>query len=309
MAVFCNQATIRYGGVVRQSNITCGEIVETVRMTKTALIGTYDAGSVMTYIVNVTNDGETPLSNVTFTDDLGQYDMGQASYTPLTYVDGSLKVFADGAEMPAPAVTADPGLTAEGIDVPAGGSVTLIYAARVNEYAPLGEDEEGNAETIVNTAAVTGAGIARAVTASATVEADVTPDLTVAKSVCPGTVTENTRVTYTFVIANTGRETGEGDNVILSDTFSPVLTDLTVTLNGQVLAEGTGYTYDGTTGEFATAEGVITVPGAVYTQNGETGVWTTEPGTVTLTISGYLGAVPDQPDEEEPPVERNERKK
>ena len=213
------------------------------------------------------------------------------------------------AATPAPAVTADPGLTAEGIDLPPNGAVTLIYAARVNEYAPLGEDEEGNAETIVNTAAVTGAGIARAVTASATVEADVTPDLTVAKSVCPGTVTENTRVTYTFVIANTGRETGEEDNVVLSDTFSPVLTDLTVTLNGQVLAEGTGYTYDGTTGEFATAEGVITVPGAVYTQNEESGVWTTEPGTVTLTISGYLGAVPDQPDEEEPPVERNERKK
>ena len=41
MAVFCNQATISYGGVVRQSNVACGELVETVRMTKTALIGTY----------------------------------------------------------------------------------------------------------------------------------------------------------------------------------------------------------------------------------------------------------------------------
>ena len=94
MAVFCNQATISYGGVVRQSNVACGELVETVRMTKTALIGTYDMGSVLTYIVNVTNEGDAPLSNLTFTDDLGQYDMGQASYTPLTYVDGSLKVFA-----------------------------------------------------------------------------------------------------------------------------------------------------------------------------------------------------------------------
>ena len=96
---------------------------------------------------------------------------------------------------------------------------------------------------------------------------------------------------------------------MLSDTFSPVLTDLTVTLNGQVLAEGTGYTYDETDGEFATAEGVIAVPGAVYTQNEETGVWTTEPGTVTLTISGYLGAVPDQPEEEIPPIERNGQRK
>jgi uncharacterized repeat protein (TIGR01451 family) len=305
MAVFCNQAAIRYGTTVRQSNIACGEIVETVRMTKTALIDTYDAGSVLTYIVNIANDGETPLSNLTFTDDLGAYSEGSVTYTPLSYVDGSMKVFADGTEQPAPVVTGETDLTAEGIDVPANGSTTLIYAARVNEYAPLGEDEEGDAETIVNTASLTGVGIAQAVTASATVSADVTPDLTIAKSICPSAVTENSRVTYTFVIANTGGETAEEDGVVLTDTFNPVLTDLAVTMNGQVLAEGTGYTYDETNGEFATADGAITVPGAVYTQDEETGVWTTEPGTVTLTISGYLGAVTGNP---EPPIERNAKK-
>lgn len=307
MAVFCNQATIRYGATVRQSNIACGEIVETVRMTKTALIGTYDSGSVLTYIVNVTNDGETPLSNLTFTDDLGEYEDGNVAYTPLTYVEGSLKVFADGTEMPAPVVTGENGLTAEGIDVPANGSAALIYAARVNEYAPLGADGEGEAETIVNTASLTGIGIAQAVTATATVSANVTPDLTIAKSVCPSTVTENSRVTYTFVIANTGSETAEEDGVVLTDTFNPVLTDLSVSLNGQMLAEETGYTYDETTGEFATVEGVITVPGAVYTQDEATGVWSTEPGTVTLTISGYLGALTPNPDPE-PPIEKNAKK-
>ena len=92
---------------------------------------------------------------------------------------------------------------------------------------------------------------------------------------------------------------------MLTDTFNPVLTDLAVTMNGQVLAEGTGYTYDETTGEFATADGAITVPGAVYTQDEATGVWTTEPGTVTLTISGYLGALTEEP---EPPIERNAKK-
>lgn len=306
MAVFCNQAVIRYGTTVRQSNIACGEIVETIRMTKTALIDTYDSGSVLTYIVNIANDGDTPLSNLTFTDDLGAYSEGSVTYTPLSYMDGSMKVFANGAEMPAPVVTGGTELTAEGIDVPAGGSTSLIYAARVNEYAPLGEDEEGAAETIVNTATLTGVGITQAVTASAIVTADVNPDLTIAKSICPSAVTENSRVTYTFVIANTGRETTEEDGVVLTDTFNPVLTDLAVTMNGQVLAEGTGYTYDEATGEFATAEGVICVPGAVYTQDEESGVWTTEPGTVTLTISGYLGAAP-APDPE-PPVEKNAKK-
>ena len=307
MAVFCNQAAIRYGTTVRQSNIACGEIVETVRMTKTALIGTYDAGAVLTYIVNVTNDGDSPLSNLTFTDDLGEYSDGDVAYTPLTYVEGSFKVFADGAEMPAPVVTGGNGLTAEGIDVPANGSATLIYAARVNEYAPLGPDEEGEAETIVNTASLTGIGIAQAVTASATVSADISPDLTIAKSVCPSAVTENSRVTYTFVIANTGRGTTEEDGVVLTDTFNPVLTDLSVSVNGQMLAEGTGYTYDQTSGEFATADGVITVPGAVYSQDEATGVWSTEPGTVIVTISGYLGALTPDP-APNPPIEKNAKK-
>ncbi len=303
MAVFCNQATISYGGTVRQSNIACGEIVETVNMTKTALIGTYDSGSVLTYIVNVNNGGDSPLLNLTFDDDLGTYSEGQASYTPLTYVDGSMKVFMDGTEQPVPAVTADPELHAEGIDIPAGGSVTLIYAAQVNEYAPLGENEEGTAQSIVNTAMVRGAGIAEAVTATATVLADVSPDLTVAKSVCPTTVTENSRVTYTFVIANTGSATQEGDGVILSDLFNPVLTDITVLMNGQLLTEGEGYTYNDGTGEFATAAGTLNVPGAEYAQDAETGVWTTDPGTVTLTVSGYIGTVTEDPGPE-PPVEK-----
>lgn len=306
MAVFCNQATISYGGTVRQSNVACGEIVETVSMTKTALIGTYGSGSVLTYIVNVNNGGDSHLLNLAFDDDLGTYSDGQASYTPLTYVDGSMKVFTDGIEQPVPAVTADPELHAEGIDIPSGGSVTLIYAARVNEYAPLGEDAEGAAQTIVNTASVRGGGIAEAVTATATVTADVGPDLTVAKNVCPSSVTENSRVTYTFVISNTGRATEEEDNVILSDVFSPVLADLTVTLNGQILTEGEGYTYDEGSGEFATTPGTLTVPGAEYVQNEETGVWSTDPGTAALTISGYIGAVPETP---EPDVPAEKKKK
>ena len=291
MAVFHNQATISYGGIVRQSNITSGQIVDTVTVTKTPLTGTYGQGTVLTYVVNIRNEGDTPLAALTLTDDLGAYVSGTATYVPLTYVDGTLKVFRNGTEQPAPVVTADPSLTAVGIDIPVGEAATVVYEAQINEYAPLGTDGTGEAQCVVNTVSVTGEGITDAATATAEVTAQTGPDLSVNKCVSPSTVTENGRVTYTFVISNAGTATEAADDVVLTDVFDPVLTDLTVVLDGQTLEAGSGYTYDGTTGTFETAQGVVTVPGAAYQQDPDTGVWTTEPGSVTLTVSGNLGSV------------------
>ena len=58
-------------------------------------------------------------------------------------------------------------------------------------------------------------------------------DLTVSKAICPATVTESGQLTYTFVLQNFGNTAATaGDNVILTDTFDPALTGLTVTYNG-----------------------------------------------------------------------------
>ena len=284
MAVFYNQATISYGGTVRQSNITEGQLLEAVSVTKTPVIGTYAQGDTLVYVVNIVNESGAPLTGLTLTDDLGAYESGTQSYTPLTYAEGSLHVYADGTEQPAPAVTTDPGLTADGIDLTANGAVTVVYAAKANEFAPLGTDAQ-----IVNTVSVSGGGIAEAVTATATVTAQDGPDLNVLKSVCPSAVAENGRVSYTFLISNTGTETQEADNVILSDVFDPLLSDLVVTLDGAVLTAGTDYTYDSATGEFATTAGTVTVPGAKFVQDPTTGVWTADPGTATLTVTGTIG--------------------
>ena len=113
--------------------------------------------------------------------------------------------------------------------------------------------------------------------------------LSIGKAVSPASVAENGRITYTFVISNSGGEqtTTEG-NPVITDTFSPILSDIVVTLNGAPLAEGTGYTYDETTGLFTTADGMITVPAATFTQDPATGVWSVTPGTVTLTVTGTI---------------------
>ena len=106
---------------------------------------------------------------------------------------------------------------------------------------------------------------------------------------CPDTLSSCEEVTYTFIIQNAGNEAVLAtDDLVVSDTFAPILSNLTVTLNDTPLAVGTGYTYDATTGAFATVAGQITVPAATFTQDPTTGVVTTTPGVSVLTVSGTI---------------------
>ena len=169
------------------------------------------------------------------------------------------------------------------ITVPAGGSALLVYEARPNAFAPAGA-----AAAITNTATVTGGGLSAPLSDDATVTAAAEPYLTISKSLCPLTVTENGQLTYTFVVQNSGSAAAVAtDNAVITDTFSPILSGLTVTFSGQVWTEGVDYTYDEATGQFATIPGRITVPAATFTQN-ESGVWVTEPGTAVLRVTGTV---------------------
>lgn len=283
MATFFNQATLSYNGNVVNSNITSGEILEVLSMTKTAVSANYRAGGNVTYVISVVNSGTTPYDGLVLTDNLGAYLFGTETLTPLTYVDGSVRYFINGTPQPAPAVTAGPPLTVSGITVPAGGNVTLVYEADVNGFAPLGEQD-----SIVNEAVLSGGGIT-AVTATETVTPNGAPLLSISKSVSPTVVAENGQITYTFIVQNQGNTPAAAtDNVIITDTFDPVLSDLTVTVNGAPIAENTGYTYNEATGEFATQPGVITVDAATYVQDAATGTVIITPGVTVVTVTGTV---------------------
>ena len=281
MAAFYNQATLSYSGRTVNSNVTTGEIVAVLSATKTAVTGEYTQGSETVYLVNIVNSGSEPFAGLTLTDDLGAYTFNETTLTPLDYVERSVKYFVNGALQAEPAVTAGPPLTVTGISVPAGGTATVVYAATANGFAPL----DG---TITNTATVSGADVAD-VTASETTTASTGPELAITKSVSPQTVAENSEVTYTFVISNTGgAEAGAAENLTVTDTFDPALTDIVVTYNGTARTVTTDYTYDETNGEFATAPGSVTVPAATFTQDPATGMWSVDPGCVTITVTGKL---------------------
>lgn len=283
MASFTNFATLSYNGGTTNSNTVTGEILETLAATKTAVRSSYGAGEDVAYVINLVNSGSTPLGGLTLADDLGGYTVGGNTVYPLAYKAGSVKYFINGVLQTAPTATAGPPLTIEGISVPAGGNATVVYEADITAYAPLAAEN-----TITNTVTVTGAAIAAPVTATETIGAESRANLSISKALSPAAVAERGRITYTFVIENTGNAAAEiADDVVFTDNFDPVLSDLIVAYNGTAWTQGTNYTYDETTGAFASLPGQITVPAASYTQN-EDGTFTVTPGTATLIISGTV---------------------
>ena len=282
MAIFSNQATLTYNGNTTNSNIAYGEILDVLAVTKTAVEGNYTPGALVTYVVTLRNTGTSALTGLTVTDDLGGYDLNGATVYPLTYEAGSATYFVDGVPQAAPVVTAGPPLVFSGITVPGGGDAVLVYQARANAFA----DPAG---TIDNTVTVTGDGLSAPLTATETVTALAEANLTIAKSITPAQVTDNDRVTYTFIIQNTGNQAVVAtDNAAITDTFDPILTDLAVTFEGVTWTLGTQYNYNETTGLFSTVPGQILVPAATYTQDPVTGAYTVTPGIVTLTVTGTI---------------------
>ena len=284
MAIFSNQATLTYNGNSTNSNIAYGEILDVLVATKTAIEGSYTPGQIVTYAVTLRNTGTSPLTGLTVTDDLGGYPFNGTTVYPLTYEDGSAAQFTNGVPQPAPAVTAGPPLVFTGITVPAGGDVVLLYQARANDYA-----DPAVGGTITNTVTVTGDGLSAPITATETVTVDERPVLSICKSITPSQVVDNDRVTYTFLIQNSGNlPVVATDNAAITDTFDPILTALTVTFNGAAWTEGVQYNYDEATGLFTTVPGQILVPAATYTQDPVTGIYTATPGTATLVVTGTI---------------------
>ena len=284
MAIFSNVATLTYNGSSTNSNIAYGEILDVLAVSKTSVEGTYTPGTLVTYVVTLRNTGTATLTGLTVTDNLGAYDLGGTTVYPLTYQDGSAALFVDGVAQPAPAVVAGPPLVISGINLPGGSDAVLVYQALANVYA----DPEAGGE-IVNTVTVTGAGLGTPATDTATVIVTTAPVLTISKCITPTQVVDNDRVTYTFVIQNTGnRAVVATDNASISDIFDPALTALAVTFEGATWTEGVQYTYDEATGTFTTVPGQITVPAATYTQDPVTGAYTATPGVVTLTVTGTI---------------------
>ncbi len=284
LITFTNQASLSYNNTVTNSNVTTGQIIEVLSISKTSLQTTYSADDTVTFIISIVNSGNTPFTNITLNDNLAGYTVGNGSAYPLSYVENSVRYFVNGVMQSAPAVSTAVALVISGINIPAGGNAVVVYEARITKYAPL----EANS-TITNAATIEGAGITTLISASETLNIEEEPQLTISKSLSPTTVSENGQITYTFVIQNYGNTAADADdNAIISDIFSPILGNITVQFNSATWAPTENYTYSEETGAFATVAGQVTVPAATFTQNAQTGEVSVEPGVSVLTVTGTL---------------------
>lgn len=283
MPAFTNMATLTYNGNTVNSNVVTGQILEALSVAKTAVLPEYSVGEDVAYVVSIVNQGTAAYENLTITDDLGAYTVEAQTRYPLTYTPGSVRYYVNGVLQSAPAVTAGPPLAITGITVPAGGNAVVVYEARANAYAP-----GAVGSTIVNTATVTGGGLSAPLTAQETVTVAQEADPVITKALDPMVVPENGQLTYTFTIRNYGNTPLVAtDDVVLTDTFDPVLENIAVTFEGEPWTQGINYSYNQTTGVFSTLPGQIAVPAATYTQNPD-GTWAVTPGTVTLTVAGTI---------------------
>lgn len=283
MASFTNVATLSYGGNQVSSNVVTGEIREVLTVSKTAVPAAYAVGDTITYVIYLINSGTAALTGLTVTDDLGGYTFGAGTVYPLRYTDGTVRYFANGVLQAARTSAAGAAAAVYRHYRPRpGGTAALVYQAEVTAYAPPTADG-----VISNTVTVTGGALAGQ-TATEEIMASQAARLEITKALSPAVVAENGQLTYTFTIRNFGPTAVDAaDDAAVTDTFSPVLNDITVTYNGTPWATPGDYTYSAATGVFSTTPGRITVPAAAYTQSTD-GTWVITPGTATLVVSGTI---------------------
>lgn len=287
MATIENFATVSYtsGGVTetKVSNLAEIGLESAISFTKTTLGETYGEDEVVTYILSMTNTSTSAITNVSITDDLGTFVFGTLELTPLTYAPPAL-LLIDGQDVSAQ-LTVDTATAGSLVfsfpTLPAGATANIVYRAAVNEYAPL--DVEAG---ITNTATLTSDSDCADGTASATITAVSAANVSVFKQMSPNPVICGDTVTYTIRIYNYGNIAAE--NVVLTDTFNPAPTNITVSRDGTLLPAN-DYSYvDGTLTVPTGTTTAVSVPAATFVRDATTGIVTVTPGMIEYTITGTI---------------------
>lgn len=286
--IITNQASLNYqyngqtGSAV--SNIATAILTEALSVEKVSIEDVYRFGEALTYSVSVFNSSSSTLTNVVVTDNLGSYNVGGNTVTPLTYV-GDAILFVNGvfAGDITPTSVGENAVTFTLPTLAPNSRAQILYKAVVNSSAPLAEGG-----TITNVVSVFGAGTSvPPVTDSNTVTVDNYADVTITKNMTPSSVSDGEALTYTFVISNYGNT--EATDIVLTDAFDPAPENIVVQVDGETLA-ASDYSYVGGVLTLPAAGSAysLSLPAATITQDPATGEVSVVPSSLTVTVVGTI---------------------
>ena len=286
--IITNQASLnyQYNGQTGSafSNIATAMLTEALSVEKVSIEDVYRFGETLTYSVSVFNSSASTLTNVVVADNLGSYNVGGNTVTPLTYV-GNAILFINGAFAGniVPTSVEDDSVTFTLPTLAPNSRAQILYKTIVNASAPLADGG-----TITNTASVFSGGTSvPPVTDSNTVRVDNYADVTITKNMTPSSVSDGETLTYTFVISNYGNT--EATDIVLTDAFEPAPENIVVQVGGQTLAES-DYSYVGgvLTLPGAGSEYSLSLPAATITQDPAPGEVSVVPSSLTVTVVGTI---------------------
>lgn len=286
--VITNQASVayQYNGQSASaiSNIATATLTEPLSVEKVSVESVYRYGEEVTYSISFENSGNTALTEVKITDNLGTYTLAgtTTSVTPLRYVAPAI-LLIDGAYSGniTPTVNSDSVV----FTVPAlavSSRAQIIYKAVVNNYAPLGTGSQ-----ITNTVSLTATGVNTPITDDNTITVADYAEIAVTKNMSPANVVDGDALTYTFVINNYGNATAE--EIVLHDTFDPAPDTITLQLNGVTKpASSYSYTNGVLTYPVSTSSESLSLPPATIVQDPISGEVSITPSSLTITVTGVL---------------------
>jgi len=282
-----NSATATYGYGRNSRDSASSNVATTNLITEFAISGykeslnsAFRAGENITYYVHVSNDGTSPLYNVTISDNLG------GTQTPLTFVDSSAVLNINGTNSPIIPTSVNPLTFVLPTPLGAGDLATLTYVARVSSSILDSLTEITNTATIqANEGSSTGPVISVTPSPSITLPLEDYANVTMSKTVSTNEITVGETFSYTITLANSGNLDATG--VIVTDVLPNnfVISSITSVTNGTLTTFTTSdYTIDPVTNTLTlpnTSSALsIIVPASTITGD----------GTTIITITGSITA-------------------
>ena len=277
-------ATYAYTGKASQESVisntaTTNLITEyAISGYKESLNSSFRAGQNITFYIHFSNDGTSPLYNITISDDLG------GSGNLLNYVDSSAILNINGTISTITPTTLNPlTFTIPGV-INSGELVTITYVVQVSSGIEDTVTEITNTATIqAHEESATGPIISVSPSPSVTLPLEDYAQVSMTKSVSTNEINIYEQFSYTLTLVNSGNL--EATNIVITDKLPEnfVISSITSVTNGiQTTYSASDYDIDSSTNTLtlpnATSTNVIIVPAS--TSSGD--------GTTLITINGSI---------------------